>query len=197
MGLPKWRESLAKSLDAHCKEPESKFFQVANISIDESTNELSVENRTLVFRGFAENSILAITDNRTDKYKQWLKNPQSQICWYFTKTREQYRITSSVVLVGQNSNESKDVNSSIRVNVWAYLSEKAKGQFLWPSPKQTIGESPSQISVNENNIPETFTVLIFNPNAVDYLNLTTEPQSREIHSFCENTGKWAYKNVNA
>lgn len=195
MIFPRWRQSLARSLHVQRSKPEAKFFQVANTYVSELTNELSVANRTVVFRGFVDNSnsLLAITDSRSDKYEQWRQKPESQICWYFTKTREQYRISNTLSLLGQD-NESEHLN--LRTKVWNTLSGKAQSQFLWPMPKALVSEKPSQVTVNENNIPETFIVLIFNPTSVDYLNLTTDPQTRELHTMDDNNGKWDYDAVN-
>lgn len=198
MLLPRWRQSLARSLHTERSKPESKFFQVASIALDEGTNKLTVENRTLVFRGFVDNSIslLAITDSRSDKYTQWLHEPQSEICWYFTETREQYRIKNSVTLIGQDVNDAMGTKASLRAQVWRSLSAKSKEQFLWPRPKQTVDEKPILVHHKASNIPETFVVLVFNPISVDYLNLTTIPQTRELHRISENTGMWVHSIVN-
>jgi len=205
MVFPRWRQSIARSLHAQRSKPESKFFQVASISEDNESGELSVENRTVVFRGFVDdsNSFLAITDSRADKCEQWQQRPQAQICWYFTKTREQYRITSAVIMIGHQCITAEKTESSntasVRSSVWSSLSEKAKAQFFWPSPKQEINITPQDIGTDEKGIPDTFVVLVFNPTLVDYLNLRTEPQTRELHSIQylnDETSKWSYTSVN-
>lgn len=198
MVYPRWRQSLARSLHVHRSKVEATFFQVASICINEGTNELSVQNRTVVFRGFDDKSskLLAITDIRTNKYAQWLQRPQSEICWYFAKSREQYRINCGVSLVGPKTKDTKTIDSSLRLKVWESLSEKAHSQFLWPTPKEKLSEAPIHITSDEDNIPETFVVIVFNPISVDYLNLTTVPQTREIHGISEDTKKWVYTNVN-
>lgn len=198
MVFPRWRQSLARSLHVHRSKPESKFFQAASVGVIQGTNELTVENRTLVFRGFDDdsNNLLAITDIRTDKYTQWQQNPQSQICWYFAKTREQYRISSAVYLVGPNNYDSDDINKNLRLKVWQNLSEKARAQFLWPAPKETLSVKDVQLTKDDNNIPDTFIVVIFRPISVDYLNLTTAPQTRELHKVNKDTMKWVYDSVN-
>lgn len=198
MDFPRWRQSLARSLHVNRSKPEAKFFQAASIAIAEGTNELLVENRTLVFRGFDENSnnLLAITDIRTDKYTQWQQNPQSQICWYFTKTREQYRISTSVYLVGPKTQHSEDMSKEVRLKVWKSLSEKAQAQFAWPAPKTSLSNKNEHLERDNNNIPETFVVVMFMPVSVDYLNLTTAPQTRELHSISKDTSKWIYDSVN-
>ena len=198
MIFPKWRQSLEISLHVHRSKPESKFFQAASISITEGSNELVVENRTLVFRGFDENSnsLLAITDIRADKFIQWQRKPQSQICWYFAKTREQYRVSSIVYLIGPANHQRDDKNKGIRLKVWESLSEKAKGQFVWPTPKADLLNNEVHIGNDDNNIPDTFVVLMFKPISVDYLNLTMTPQTRELHSIHKQTSQWIYNCVN-
>ena len=177
---------------------QSRFFQVASIAEVSGSEALSVENRTVVFRGFADNSnsLLAISDSRAEKCEQWLQQPISQICWYFTKTREQYRISNKVELIKENSQKHHNTNKDIRKLVWDKLSAKAKEQFQWPTPKLAVGNASTNINVNNEGIPDTFVVIMFTPHTVDYLNLTTSPQTREIHDCCEASGTWRYKLVN-
>lgn len=218
MAFPRWRQFLAQSLHSQHRKPESRFFQVANAYItydsrdETSPGQLAVNNRTMVFRGFADNNVLlAITDSRSDKYAKWQQNSNSQICWYFTATREQYRISANVVLVSSSIDtpeNSQDYVSS-RSRIWDDLSDNAKEQFFWSTPKIPISnlneaaEKPTQFTPQRNSkdigkyeeIPDNFVLVVFEPDYVDYLNLTTIPQTREINSYKQN--EWHFESVNA
>ena len=140
MTLPRWKKLLENSLDVSSNIPESRFFQVANVTVSKYSNEPIANNRTMVFRGFTlrDNFLLAICDNRSTKYKQWQQQPKSNICWYFTKSREQYRIANTIELLGNDSNQNYNDNQNIRKNVWNNLTEKAKSQFLSARPKPSL-----------------------------------------------------------
>jgi PPOX class probable FMN-dependent enzyme len=206
MQLPRWRESLMRSLELMRNMPEATFFQMANAYTSGSDiNDIVVENRTLVFRGFADDSqtLLAITDSRTDKIMQLHKSNTAHICWYFTQTREQYRISTEVSLINAelstsivNDHEKKYFAqmSKLRNDLWSSLSTKAKQQFYWAKPKALIDANFTQEEVTES-IPDNFTMLCFHPYYLDYLNLTTTPQTREIHQ-CKGNN-WHYTPVNA
>jgi pyridoxamine 5'-phosphate oxidase len=195
MTFPKWRQSLARSLHVQRSKPESKFFQVANAYIsNESQNgrDIVVENRTMVFRGFAQDNhtLLAISDDRSDKVWQWQQTQNSQLCWYFTKTREQYRISARNAYTDTSSQASRNL-------LWSNLSGKAKAQFYWPTPKENVRTIETNIEANDkitSEIPDNFIVVCFQPFYVDYLNLTTDPQTREIHKLTD--AKWLYNAVN-
>ncbi|MFT6267601.1 MAG: PPOX class probable FMN-dependent enzyme [Alphaproteobacteria bacterium] len=214
MTFPRWRQSLARSLHVQRSRPESKFFQVANAYLStksQHAGDIVVENRTMVFRGFGENShtLLAITDDRSDKITQWQQTQNAQLCWYFTKTREQYRISAKVSLIDKNGLYFDNMDSqndefyrtltkdtslqASRAILWSNLSDKAKAQFYWPAPKEPVHIADLNNEVT-SEIPDSFVVVCFQPFYVDYLNLTTDPQTREIHEF--NETKWVYEAVN-
>ena len=210
MIFPSWRQSLARSLHVSRSKPEAKFFQAANAYLPGDNldgKNVIVENRTMVHRGFVDNTqtLLAITDIRSDKVFGWQLSASTQLCWYFTKSREQYRISANVFLIGSKGFITNNVHatnsmwmseeeaSKIRSTVWSNLSEKSKSQFYWPAPKHALGQSVAETE-EKNIIPTTFCVVCFDPYYVDYVNLTTEPQTREIHQLLD--AKWTHSTVN-
>lgn len=197
MNFPRWRQSLVRSLHLHRSKPEAKYFQIASIS-----SGTQVKNRTMVFRGFIEDSldILAVTDSRSEKIQDWHANPHSEICWYFAKSKEQYRISVNVELY-------RNETDHLRQKTWQQLSTNAKSQFYWPSPKAPFDnnglhlfDSDSlkkgrNLTANEKiDVPDSFVVVRFIPIQVDYLNLSDTPQTREIHQCRSRT--WEYTKVN-
>ncbi len=197
MNFPRWRQSLVRSLHLQRSKPEARYFQIASISPDNM-----VKNRTMVFRGFVDNSLdlLAVTDSRSEKIQDWQNDPQSEICWYFAKSKEQYRITVEVQLCFNQSD-------TLRQKTWQQLSSNAKSQFFWPTPKvpfdihqialfdsDSIKENHHLSIEEDSDIPETFVLVRLKPKSVDYLNLSDSPQTREIHTYEEQ--RWSCKKVN-
>ncbi|MDT0594324.1 pyridoxamine 5'-phosphate oxidase family protein [Glaciecola petra] len=196
MSFPPWRQSLARSLHKHRSKPESKYFQVASVDSDGKPR-----NRTMVHRGFLDgsNSIIAISDTRSAKFNDFANLAEAEICWYFSITREQYRIQSKVVMhrLTKNDGEETLATTSLLQVVWNTLSDAAKSQFYWPSPKSDAiqNQSQNQNEAKKSSIPKehsspecyktlpaNFAVLIFSPLEVDYLHLKTQPQTRIIYS---------------
>ncbi|MFT6330088.1 MAG: PPOX class probable FMN-dependent enzyme [Bermanella sp.] len=222
--FPSWRQRLVRSLHINRSQPQSKYFQVASISVDGLP-----KNRTMVFRGFIPDSLnlISVTDIRSEKVSDWLSTTPKkfEICWYFAGSREQYRIAGHVSLVSNDTLKDENGAHSKRQSAffsekflhqqWANLSRGAQEQFLWPSPKapfdskvdeadiqtkETNNESQVNNSANSNkaesafDINDHFCVVIFTPLSVDYLNLKGSPQLRCLSDF-END--WLEAVVNA
>lgn len=233
MIFPRWRQSLVRSLHVQRSKPETKFFQVANACLpndSKDVNDIVVHNRTMVFRGFVDNShtLLAISDSRSDKISQWQQVASTQLCWYFTKTREQFRISAKVILVGSNgvvignqdsmenheeSNQEgeqelsknaclrSEVLKASREALWDNLSGKAREQFFWPTPNEPVQNTINELIEDKVNkempdllLPDNFIMVCFEPYYVDYVNLRSIPQTREIHELIKS--KWTFQAVN-
>ena len=122
--MPQWRQGLTKSLHQTRSMPESRYFQLA--TVDASGVPFC---RTVVFRGINdENELVVISDTRSDKYNQLVENANAHVCWYFSKTREQYRFSCLATII----TASQDIN--LVEQHWNKLSDAGKKQFLWGSP---------------------------------------------------------------
>lgn len=210
---PQWRATLEKSLHMHREMPHAKFFQVANVD-----SEGFAQNRSMVFRGFVDstNILLAITDVRSDKILQWQNHPYAHITWYFTHTREQYRFSCNVLMISHaDKNENLNLPSNtdgrhsddilaqtLRSQVWLNLSPASKAQFTWPTPKQAIHTQGDEQHTEPNEPPagsllkdeslkphENFVVVCFIPQVIDYLNLKSSPQTRQVSQFDASTSE--------
>jgi len=97
--LAPWRTHLQRALHRNRSNIFSRYFQLATVS-----EEGYPTNRTVVFRGFLEksNTIQIVTDIRSEKFKHLIVNPFVEICWYFSKTREQFRIRGKALLVTES-----------------------------------------------------------------------------------------------
>ncbi|MDB9312002.1 pyridoxamine 5'-phosphate oxidase family protein [Spirulina sp. CS-785/01] len=193
MNLAPWRSILARSLYKSRNLRESRYFQLATV-----TPEGYPKNRTVVFRDFLEqsNQIKIITDSRSEKIEQIEAKNWGEICWYFSKTREQFRMGGELTLVGA-SYPDEDLQKA-RLQTWQNISDAARMQFAWPTPKTARVEDTEPFSspTPDPTMPlDTFILVLLNPQVVDYLTLRGNPQNRTIYRL---TGEevWEVQEVN-
>lgn len=145
---PVWRQRLARSLHVNRSQVPSKHYQVASVSPSGRP-----KNRTMVFRGFLSNtqSLLSVTDLRSDKIEEWQGGGKShfEICWYFSGSREQYRLAGEVILISnrldanyKDSALGKQTKESLLKQQWSNLSTNAQQPFYSSSPKAPFDEGP-------------------------------------------------------
>ncbi|PSF36645.1 pyridoxamine 5'-phosphate oxidase [Aphanothece hegewaldii CCALA 016] len=189
--LALWRSSIARALHRNRSLPQSRYFQLATVNKNGHP-----ANRTVVYRGFRDktNQIQIISDLRSDKIEQINYSPWAEICWYFSQTREQFRLTGTIQIISASDESLQPV----RLNVWQQLSDAARLQFAWPNPKSPrIAEKeaffPPSPSIDEP-LPN-FCLLLFNPIMVDHLELRGEPQNRWIYQLNE-LNDWIIESVN-
>ena len=191
--LPPWRSLLSSAIHRNRSKPYSRYFQLATV-----TPEGYPSNRTLVFRGFVEDersSLKMITDLRSGKIQDIEQQEIGEICWYFTKTREQFRIQGNLRLV---TAEDKDLELlKIRKETWQNLSDAARSQFAWPDPGKPVAEkSAFDVDSPDINITlDNFCLLLLIPYKVDHLQLRESPQKRCIYTL-EVEGNWSIQLVN-
>ena len=162
-----WHERLKKSISKNKRDAHNRYFQLATIAADGTPRV-----RMVVFRGFSDDGLspLIITDTRSRKISELTLCPSVEISWYFTHTREQYRLRCDSKIY----TASDDLQNSIhkRERIWSALSEAAKAQFFWKTPgvPEGTGDAPSVIETP----PDTFAVIIFEPRFADHLVLAKQ-----------------------
>ncbi|MGD1875170.1 MAG: Npun_F5749 family FMN-dependent PPOX-type flavoprotein [Mastigocoleus sp.] len=192
MSLPPWRSYLAGALKKNRSQPHSRYLQLATVKPDGFP-----ANRTVVFRGFLEttNKLKIITDSRSEKFTQIHHHPWGEICWYFTVTREQFRIFGKLILVNQQEIDTE--LQKVRKTTWQEISDNARVQFAWPHP----GEDRAQKAAFSPPLPDkeeplkNFCLLLVEPREVEHLQLRGEPQNRTLYVLDER-GNWLVKEVN-
>lgn len=192
MSLAPWRSPLSRAIHLNRSLPYSRYFQLATVREDGLP-----ANRTVVFRGFFPDTdrLQIVTDSRSDKIAQINYQPWAEICWYFPKTREQFRLAGQLILVKADSSDT--TLQKARQTAWQKLSDSARSQFAWPDPgkprvENEEGFSPSFICDREP-LPN-FCLLLLDPVKVDRLELKGEPQNRCIYLLKE--GSWSTEEVN-
>ena len=191
--LALWRPAISHALHRNRAKPYSKYVQLATVN-----SEGLPTNRTVVFRGFLSdtNQLQFITDVRSQKYSHLQKQPWGEVCWYFTKTREQFRIAGSLTLVTAESSDSELLTA--RKRMWQNISDSARIQFAWVSPGETRENTPQAFNPDppsDKKPLDNFCLLLLNPEKVDHLELRGEPQNRYLYRL-KSDNTWEIKEVN-
>lgn len=188
MTLAPWRPLLSGALHRNRARVYCRYLQLATIGTDGKPS-----NRTVVFRGFVDNYLQMVTDGRSEKVNEILACPWAEACWYFTVTREQFRIAGPLTLVGPNDTP----RANLRRQAWQSLSKKAQQQFYWPHPGQLPTEDTEVLTDRppcSDAPPDSFYGLLLQPERVDHLNLKGNPQDRHLYEW---SGKsWTVKEIN-
>jgi pyridoxamine 5'-phosphate oxidase len=220
IAYPVWRQRLASSLQANSSEVHSKYYQVASVCPNGRP-----KNRTMVFRGFlpGTQNLLSVTDFRSDKIEQWQSESKSRFetCWYFSDSREQFRLAGEVALISNALDSSygdsvlgEQTKDGLLKQQWSNLSVNAREPFYSSSPKAPFDDSSKapmaqdgvvaqghntnktsdkNIAGGQFEMNDNFCVVIFIPHTVDYLNLKSKPQQRCLYDIQDD---WKEQAVN-
>ncbi len=194
--LTAWRSAIFGALHRNRSLVYSRYVQLATVNADGKP-----ANRTIVFRGFVDemipdraNDLKFITDRRSEKITQINQNAWGEICWYFPKTREQFRILGQLSIVDATDRNSQ--LQKLRRMTWHNLSDHARSSFAWPEPKQdrAAGEAFESQVLDPNQPIDTFCLMLLSPTEVDHLELKGDPQNRCHHHL--EAGEWQQRSVN-
>ncbi|WP_008319198.1 Npun_F5749 family FMN-dependent PPOX-type flavoprotein [Leptolyngbya sp. PCC 6406] len=183
MTLAPWRSPLARALHRNRSRPYSRYLQLATLRADGRP-----ANRTVVFRGFLPESdrLIFVTDTRSNKVVSLGDAPAAEACWYFTQTREQFRLGGTLTLVTAATVE--ETLQVARHHAWQALSDNARQQFTWPHPGQPHIADGFDTPHPDPTAPlDGFALLLLNPDQVDHLELRGSPQNRWIYLRQENS----------
>ena len=191
--LPPWRSPLSSAIHRNRSKPHSRYFQLATV-----TTEGYPANRTVVFRGFLEDessSFKIITDVRSAKIQQIEHQAKAEVCWYFTKTREQFRIYGNLRLITLQETDA-DLQKARKIT-WHNLSDAARSQFAWADPGEPFADkSAFDVEPPDKNVPlDNFCLLLLTPQQVDHLQLKGDPQQRCIYKLGQDCN-WSSTLVN-
>lgn len=191
MPLAPWRSAIAHALHRNRSLVYARYLQLATVRANGHP-----ANRTVVFRGFLAdtNQLKFVTDARSDKIDQIQQQPWAEGCWYFPNTREQFRISGYLTLVG--SDESHPHLQPARIATWQELSDPARLQFAWPHPgKDKADQAAFNPPPPDPQKPiANFCLLLLEPTQVDHLELRGEPQNRYLYRLEDQ--EWSMQAVN-
>ncbi|MBE9030140.1 pyridoxamine 5'-phosphate oxidase family protein [filamentous cyanobacterium LEGE 11480] len=197
--LAPWRSPLSRALHRNRSLVYARYAQLATVTQDGKP-----ANRTIVFRGFVDqavaghcNDLKFITDRRSQKTSQIEPQPAGELCWYFPKTREQFRLSGPLMIVGTATADTSDAAwQKLRRTTWHNLSDNARSSFAWPSPKADRDDesafTPEPLDAQQPL--DDFCLLLLTPIAVDHLELKGNPQNRCLYT--RENGVWKQRSVN-
>ncbi|MDB9305433.1 MULTISPECIES: Npun_F5749 family FMN-dependent PPOX-type flavoprotein [Cyanophyceae] len=193
MSIAPWRSAIARALHRNRSLAYARYLQLATVRENNRP-----ANRTVVFRGFLEdsNQLKVITDTRSDKVDQIEKQPWAEICWYFPNTREQFRLSGCLTLIRDDN--SHPIFQPARIKIWQELSDAARLQFAWPDPGKPRVDKPEAFEPSAPNPAQpvpNFCLLLLDPLEVDHLELRGEPQNRRIYCRDEQE-EWSTQEIN-
>ena len=191
--LAPWRSHFSHALHRNRAKPYSKYVQLATINPEGLPT-----NRTVVFRGFLEptNQLQFIIDTRSEKFIHIQQKPWGEICWYFTKTREQFRLAGNLILVTSQSSDA-DLQKARKI-IWQNISDSARLQFAWANPGEVRESTPEAFNPEpptEEQPLDNFCLLLLKPQKVDHLELRGDPQNRYLYTLNSNN-TWDVKEIN-
>ncbi len=192
--LPPWRSSIARALHRNRSLPNARYVQLATVDRDHRPR-----NRSLVFRGWFEPGSQAqfVADIRSQKAISLLTDasPWAEACWYFPKTREQFRLSGKLELVTVESIHTS--YSKARQTLWQGMSDAGRVQFDWATPGADRSEEPQAFNPpqpDEHQPSENFCLLLLDVIKVTHLELRGEPQSCYLYDLVD--GSWEMRSIN-
>ncbi|HAZ43262.1 MAG TPA: pyridoxamine 5'-phosphate oxidase [Cyanobacteria bacterium UBA11369] len=192
MTLAAWRSPLSRALHRNRSLVYARYLQLATVRADGRP-----ANRTIVFRGFLAdtNQLKFVTDFRSQKADQINYQSWGEACWYFPKTREQFRLAGQLILVRENY--ADPALQQARQSAWHELSDAARLQFAWPHPGQNRANLEAFQPQPPNPIEplSNFCLLLLDPVEVDHLELRGEPQNRWLYRL-DSAGVWLTREIN-
>lgn len=192
MSVAPWRSHLARALHRNRSLVYARYLQLATVRADGRP-----ANRTVVFRGFLEDSdrLKFVTDARSEKAEQIDRQAWAEACWYFPNTREQFRISGKLMLVREN-HPVPELQKARQIS-WQELSDAARVQFAWPHPGQprADGEAFAPAYPDPTQPLSDFCLLLLDPVQVDFLELRGEPQNRWLYRV-DSDRSWSGEAVN-
>jgi PPOX class probable FMN-dependent enzyme len=196
MPLAPWRSPLARALHRNRSLVYARYLQLATVRADGRP-----ANRTVVFRGFLDDSdqLKFVTDDRSEKAEQIADHPWAEACWYFPKTREQFRLLGRLTLI--NADHPDPVLVQAQQKQWQELSDAGRIQFAWSYPgKPRAADDPFDPPAPDplNPLPN-FSLLLLVAVQVDHLELRGEPQNRYRYQWNdqpESEPEWSVEAIN-
>ncbi|KAI9173303.1 hypothetical protein H9P43_007434 [Blastocladiella emersonii ATCC 22665] len=131
--------------------------------------------------------LLFVTDARAGKVAQLSSHQAAEACWYLGATRTQFRVSGTALVVGEDSKSEGPVDwPAVRRQVWAVQSPAARAGYAvgGPTPGSVVppeGFAPASAPVgNEEEPSPHFALVALRAEAVDVLDLTLVPQTRDV-----------------
>mmetsp|Transcript_2601 Transcript_2601/g.4419 ORF Transcript_2601/g.4419 Transcript_2601/m.4419 type:complete len:200 (-) Transcript_2601:298-897(-) len=180
-----WKERLQQSLKKNASLAYAKYVQLATVKEDGRP-----ANRTVVFRGFLGNTedLTFITDMRSNKVQEVAGNPACEVAWYFPTSREQYRLSGQLTIVGPQHADAALLKA--RQTAWNNLSASGRSQFAWPQPGLPRDVDSEEYAEGAADPPQeplpAFALVVMHVDEVDVLLLRGNTRT----TYSRKDGEW-------
>ena len=161
-----WLGLLERARHRGRQDPTSRYLQLATVGPDGAPH-----CRTIVVREVDESRLRFVTDARSAKIDQLLAESRVEACWYFSESREQFRLSGRAHRLGPGD--------PVLLRLWRGLSPTARASFAWPLPGTVRHEDDCfASSLAEPDPRPDFVVVEVAIAAVDWLSLLSSPHER-------------------
>jgi pyridoxamine 5'-phosphate oxidase len=151
--------------------------------------------RTVTVRFFLDDGRLLIsTDMRNEKVVELAINPACELCWYFTESREQFRISGRAHVVSAADAQCDAKLEAAMQRTWNERSTAAQQSYTWPQPKRRLDDAAQFSQAVPTQVPANFALLLIDVVSVEYLNIASQPHQRV--SFSKLGGQWMPRAIN-
>jgi pyridoxamine 5'-phosphate oxidase len=189
--IPPWQELLTLA-QAHNPQPHNSFAQLATL---QAGSEPRPAVRTVALRFFLDDGrLLLSTDVRSEKVADLSANPACELCWYFTETREQFRLAARGHVIAADEARLEAKLDAALMRTWAERSEASRQSHSWPQPKRRLEAAAQFQKETPSQPPAHMALLLLEVVSVDYLCLTAQPHQRLLYS--KLGGQWTGRAVN-
>lgn len=163
-----WRDLIDRALGMADNVNTATYLQLATYDADRGA-----QVRTLVFRGFSDNSdrLFMATDLHSQKVEQIRADNRVQIAWYLAEAREQFRFSGKLACL-----DSSAVEQGQRHALWNAMSPRARASFFCDALGQAL-EGAKELALNTTP-PSNFALLALMISDVELLSIAQNPHLR-------------------
>jgi pyridoxamine 5'-phosphate oxidase len=191
LAIPSWHELLDRA-QANNPQAHNRFAQLATL---QGGQEPRPAVRTVTVRFFLDDGRLLISsDMRNEKVAELAANPACELCWYFTESREQFRLSGRAHVVSADDARCEAKLEAAVQRTWNERSDAAKQSYTWPAPKRRLDDSAQFAHEAPEHAPAHFALILIDVVSVDYLNIAQQPHQRV--AFSKLGGQWMPRAIN-
>lgn len=172
--------------------PIAKFFQLATVRANGKP-----ANRTMAFRGFLDDSqeVTFVTDHRTEKLEEINNKNWAEICWYFTESREQYRIGGEMTVIDTETSD-KSLQEA-RKKAWDDQSPNTRKWYAQPHPGKPRDQPDEKYDPEPpQEVHDEFVLVVLDSAEVDYVNLKDNKRKSYTSTGSGAKREWKEQEIN-
>ncbi len=186
-----WHDLLAAAQAAN-PQSHNRFAQLATL---QGGQEPRPAVRTVTVRFFLDDGRLLISsDMRNEKIAELAANPACELCWYFTESREQFRISGRAHVVSAADARCEAKLNAAMQRSWNERSAASQQSHSWPQPKRRLDDAKAFEHDVPAQPPEHFALILIDVVSVDYLNIAVQPHQRVAYG--KLGGQWMPRAIN-